>query len=223
MSTVLCIDTASAEIAVALAVDGAIVASVSHDATMQHSQVLLATIDGVLGRRRQELTGIAVVRGPGNYAGLRVGLATAQGLALSLRLPIRGISTLEAAVRAAGVAECVAIHPAGRGEFGVQAFNGGVASGPMYVATTEELIAAHPHPPIPPPDPGEEEFIAALVGEGAGAFEGIEVTPGARCRAALLALIRDFDSGANAEVDAVYLREPNITLPRAKPAAAVGR
>jgi tRNA threonylcarbamoyladenosine biosynthesis protein TsaB len=222
VSTILCIDTASAEIAVALAFDGAIVASVSRDATMQHSQVLLATIAGVLGGRRQELTGIAVVRGPGNYAGLRVGLATAQGLALSLSVPIRGISTLEAAARAGDTPDCLAIHPAGRGEFAAQRFRHGAATDSMHVATAEEF-ARRPHPSPPSPDPGEGEQHGMLAGEGAGAFGGIEVTPDERCRAALLALIGDFDSGANAEVDAVYLREPNITLPRAKPAAAVGR
>lgn len=219
MTTILCIDTASPEIAVALAVDGEVVESVTRDATMQHSQVLLATIDQVLGDRRQELAGIAVVRGPGNYAGLRVGLATAQGLALSLGVPVRGVSTFEAAARAAGVAQCLAIHPAGRGEFGVQAFRNGTPAGEMRVSTSEDL-GARPHP-ARSLEAGERETTAAtLVGEGAAAFAGTEVSPGQRCTAALLALLPEFETGASADVDAVYLREPNITLPRARPTAA---
>lgn len=209
MSIILAIDTASPEIAIVLAADGQIVDSVTRDATMQHSQVLLAAIDDVLGASRPELAGIAVVRGPGNYAGLRVGLATAQGLALSVGVPVRGISTLEAAMKAAAVGDCLAIHPAGRGEFALQPFQGGVAEGAMRVSTADELR--------------ERADRRTVVGEGARAFGGIDVGPAARCRAALLALLPEFESGAGADVDALYLREPNITLPRAKPVPARSR
>lgn len=62
---------------------------------------------------------IAVVDGPGSYTGLRVGLATAKGLAMARGLPVAGVDALEALAFAAGPlpgdAVAVAAVPAGRG------------------------------------------------------------------------------------------------------------
>jgi tRNA threonylcarbamoyladenosine biosynthesis protein TsaB len=46
---------------------------------------------------------IAVGLGPGSFTGLRVGIATARGLSVSLGLPVRGVCTLDAL--AAGIGE----------------------------------------------------------------------------------------------------------------------
>ncbi|CAN5480574.1 tRNA (adenosine(37)-N6)-threonylcarbamoyltransferase complex dimerization subunit type 1 TsaB [soil metagenome] len=47
------------------------------------------------GIRASDLTGIAVAIGPGMFNGLRVGISLAKGFALSLGVPIVGVSTLE--------------------------------------------------------------------------------------------------------------------------------
>ncbi|MFH1386379.1 MAG: tRNA (adenosine(37)-N6)-threonylcarbamoyltransferase complex dimerization subunit type 1 TsaB [bacterium] len=44
----------------------------------------------------KQLDGVAVTQGPGSYSGLRGGLAMAKTLAQTLKIPIVGISTLEA-------------------------------------------------------------------------------------------------------------------------------
>lgn len=196
MSTILAIDTASSEIALAVAVDGAIVATTTVEGGQDHSRLLLPAIDAILGARRADLAGIAVVRGPGSYAGLRVGVATAHGLALAMGLPVRGISTLAAVARAAGLPEVTAVHPAGRGEFAAQLFVEGEASGPIRAVQPDALQGL------------------TTAGEGASQFGGTEVSAETRIQAALLALLPSFTEAENEPVDALYLREPNITVPR---------
>jgi tRNA threonylcarbamoyladenosine biosynthesis protein TsaB len=64
---------------------------------------LLPQLDSLLAEAGWHLSSadlIAVGIGPGSFTGLRVGLATAKGLALSTRLPLVGVSSLEAAAQA---------------------------------------------------------------------------------------------------------------------------
>jgi len=202
VNLVLAIDTASTDFALALALDGNVAASLTRDGAQDHSRLLLAAIDELLGAHRSELSAVVAVRGPGSYAGLRVGLATAQGLALAAGVPIRGIGTMEAVAAASGLRDFTAIHPAGRGEFAVQDFRDGQSAAPLRVAAEDELRGA-----------------PNLAGEGAGALGGLEVTPEARCRAALQALLPTLATASDDGVEAIYLREPNITTPR-RPAGA---
>jgi len=46
-----------------------------------------------------DLTGLAVSLGPGSFTGLRIGLGVAKGLALSHRIPLVGIPTLDVVAR----------------------------------------------------------------------------------------------------------------------------
>jgi tRNA threonylcarbamoyladenosine biosynthesis protein TsaB len=78
---------------------------------------LLADIDEVLseaGIQREDLEAIAVGTGPGRYTGLRMGLVTARALALSLDVPVAGVSTL--AALAHGAAGAIPIVDARRRE-----------------------------------------------------------------------------------------------------------
>lgn len=72
-----------------------------------HSQHLLPMIQQVLADADitpRELGGIAVSGGPGSFTGLRIGMAAAKSMAQVLRIPIAGVSTLEAlALNVAGV------------------------------------------------------------------------------------------------------------------------
>ncbi|MGH9318172.1 MAG: tRNA (adenosine(37)-N6)-threonylcarbamoyltransferase complex dimerization subunit type 1 TsaB [Thermoanaerobaculia bacterium] len=125
---VLALDTASPDPAVALLVGGkTFVERLPSD--QQASVVLLSA----LGRCRcaagisiEEFARIAVCAGPGSFTGLRVGLATAWGLARALGLPLETVSTLEAiaeTARAPGLGRVTAALDAGRGEVVMESFS----------------------------------------------------------------------------------------------------
>lgn len=66
----------------------------------RHAERLLPAIDSLLGELELgagDLDGLAVAIGPGSFTGLRIGIATVEGLALSAGLPAVGVSSLEAA------------------------------------------------------------------------------------------------------------------------------
>ncbi|MEX1169834.1 MAG: tRNA (adenosine(37)-N6)-threonylcarbamoyltransferase complex dimerization subunit type 1 TsaB [Chloroflexota bacterium] len=98
--TILAFDTATTRVVVATGTpDGRVDGITTWAAGYRHGETLLATIGRFLGEqniRRSRLTGIVVGTGPGAFTGLRVGIATAKGLAHGMALPIVGVSTAEA-------------------------------------------------------------------------------------------------------------------------------
>ena len=102
---ILAIDTATTRVVVASgSPDGQIDGITTWAAGYRHGETLLLSIARFLGEqnlRRSRLTGIVVGTGPGAFTGLRVGIATAKGLAHGLGLPIAGVSTGEAILAAA--------------------------------------------------------------------------------------------------------------------------
>lgn len=113
------IDTASQDIAVAILDGERVLAERRWRLETTASRELLAGIEAVLrdaGIDRNAIEAIAVDIGPGAYTGLRSGVATAQGLALGLGIPLAGVARLEADAfphLAPGV-PVVAVHAAGR-------------------------------------------------------------------------------------------------------------
>ena len=102
---ILAIDTATTHVVVASGTpDGQIDGLTTWTAGYRHGETLLPSIARFLadqGLDRSSLGGIVVGTGPGAFTGLRVGIATAKGLAHGLGLPIAGVSTAEAILAAA--------------------------------------------------------------------------------------------------------------------------
>ncbi|MHB8124743.1 MAG: tRNA (adenosine(37)-N6)-threonylcarbamoyltransferase complex dimerization subunit type 1 TsaB [Desulfitobacteriaceae bacterium] len=95
----LCIDTTTKVTALALAEDDHLVAEGFLHTSMNHSERLIPMLDQLLGAaawRLGDLDLIGVVRGPGSFTGIRIGIATAQGLAQVLKVPMLSVLSLDA-------------------------------------------------------------------------------------------------------------------------------
>ena len=106
---ILLVDTATTRAVIALgAADGTLIEQRLWTAGYRHGEELLARINALLtdrGVALADLGALAVGTGPGAFTGLRVGIATAKGLAHAMHLPIVGIPTgLALLDAAAGVA-----------------------------------------------------------------------------------------------------------------------
>ena len=96
---VLALETSTLAGGVALVDGERLVAEYVLDVSVTHSERLLSAIDRVLGDAGwtpRDLDGLAVSIGPGSFTGLRIGVSTAKGLALALRVPIAAVPTLDA-------------------------------------------------------------------------------------------------------------------------------
>jgi len=162
------------------------------------AQTLLEDVDALLrqaGAHPSELDRLAVGVGPGSFTGVRIGLAVARGLALSLDLPGSGVSTLVAL--AAGAPGALPVIDAKRRE----------------VFT---LLAGEPRVLAPQELPLEAGWVC--VGDGATRYRalleerGASVPPDdderhlprARFHAALAGETRPVD-----ELEPLYLRVPD--------------
>jgi len=124
---ILAVETATLSGSIALTRGDELIASVSGDPSVSHSNTLLADLDELLRQTTVKLAEIdlfAVAAGPGSFTGLRIGIATVKGLAATLGQPVAAIPTLHAVALAGGPAEAsVALLPAGRGEVFAQSFS----------------------------------------------------------------------------------------------------
>ena len=143
----LSIDTASDLASVALSREGAVLDEITWLCRRNHTVELLPTIDRLFkgaGADSRDLTAIFVTAGPGAYTGLRVGIATAKGMARALDLPLLGVGRLELdAYPHAGITgTVVAVHRAGRGDLAWASYAGGPwrELTPPKLSKPEELV-----------------------------------------------------------------------------------
>ena len=109
---IVALDTTTKSGSVALLHDGIVRIERPGDPTVTHGQRLPADLAEVLelaGVRIEDVDLLAVAAGPGSFTGLRVGIATIQGLAMGRGTRVVAVSALEALARAGTNAQ----HPIG--------------------------------------------------------------------------------------------------------------
>jgi tRNA threonylcarbamoyladenosine biosynthesis protein TsaB len=95
---ILGIDTATAQVSVAVGGHEGVLASTQSVRGKQHAEVLTPAIEFTCRQARVELSEISVVAvdlGPGLFTGLRVGVAAAKAMAHALRVPMIGVPSLD--------------------------------------------------------------------------------------------------------------------------------
>ena len=149
----LALDTATSTAGIAVVDGDRVLAEARHDTAGRGADLLVA-IDRVCreaGVAPGELDAIAVGAGPGSFTGLRIGMATAKGIAFAASRPLWAVSSRAARadgaprelatgqrVTGAGGVLCAALD-ARRGEVFAGCFRGGVALAPERVLAPHEL------------------------------------------------------------------------------------
>jgi tRNA threonylcarbamoyladenosine biosynthesis protein TsaB len=126
---ILALDTSSAAGSAALVRDGVVVVERAGDPSRTHGERLPGELMAILreaGADLKDVDRFAVSVGPGSFTGLRVGIATIQGLAMARRTLVTPVSSFEAlAWHARGTAEAIATWiDAHRGEVFATLFDG---------------------------------------------------------------------------------------------------
>jgi tRNA threonylcarbamoyladenosine biosynthesis protein TsaB len=149
---ILGIETATSICGVSIADSERIIAEIRFNIKNIHAEVLAESIEQLLrlsGIALKRVAAFAVSIGPGSFTGLRIGLATAKGLAFASEKPVVAVSTLLAQVAACGLwsvlsDQCqkvimVPVIKARQGEIYTARFR---SEWPMPIAESEEVLLA---------------------------------------------------------------------------------
>lgn len=214
----LALDTATEACSLALYHEGAVLARFEN-AGRSHTERLLPLFQSLLaesGLRFAQLDGLVCGIGPGSFAGVRIGVGFAKGLALARDLPVVGVSSLAMLAQAAldaGAQRALAVIDARMGEV----YHG------AYQRDAQGLAQLADEPGVCAPDalPAPAAGDWHCVGTGWGTYpQMLDAAPGIHrvqidgtalpdARAALRLALPQFEAGTAASGDALaplYLR-----------------
>jgi len=222
---VLAVDTCFARCAVALAERRdavAVVASHAQAMTRGHAATLTPMVDDALrqaGWRPADLDLIAVTIGPGSFTGVRIGIAMARGLAMTLRCPVAGVLTTDALLRGAKSADhahtdgvIVVAIASGRGDYFLA-----VSDAPPFAGDARALAPLLKGRRAILVGDGARPLLTELHGLGVLAETGISSPAIDPAIVAVSALAKGVDYWATANIREglprpLYLRGADVTL-----------
>ena len=145
----LTFDVATTSCSVACWSDGIITDEYLECSKKQQAEILIPMILRTMEKAKIKFTSldcIAVTIGPGSFTGVRIGLATARGLALASKLPLVGVTTLQTLASAISIQKpneiIVVTLDARRDQVYIQLFsNPEIPISDPFVASSEELHA----------------------------------------------------------------------------------
>jgi tRNA threonylcarbamoyl adenosine modification protein YeaZ len=229
------LDTSSALGSVALYDGETLVAEAEQRVSNAHGESLLPMLDALfrrVGWKAADVQRWAVGIGPGSFTGTRIALATAKGIVIATGAELVGVTSLDAVARGVGAEGelVVSVLGAGKGEVFLQAVRRGGESGGAVIAPEHRALG------------DVAERIAAVLGPdgawvvGEGAKEVWAEIPEAQAPGGLRfrleaphdlprawcvgELARGRAADAADRLEPLYVRPPEITLPRPKGSAA---
>ena len=107
---ILAFETSSKAASVALLQDGCLLGEYLQNSGQTHSRTVMEMARNLLHNcdlTPGDVDAAACAAGPGSFTGVRIGLAAAKGFAWGREIPLVGVSTLEAMVRGAAMADGV--------------------------------------------------------------------------------------------------------------------
>jgi len=163
---ILALDTSTSTASVAFFDGERVLSETTWLAGREHSTRLLIEVEIALdrvGRSVEQLTGLAVARGPGSFTGVRVAISVAKGMAAGLSIPAWGVSTLDALALAATPSELPVrvVVEAGRARYATALYADGEQVDAPRLATLQQLIELITSPTI---------VVGELTGDARAAF-----------------------------------------------------
>ena len=222
---VLALDTTTMNGSVAICCNGELRAARQWTAVESHSTRLLQEIEASLhdcSAAWEDLTHLAAVNGPGSFTGIRIGLGTVQGLAHALGKPVLGITALETLACAAGqgLGAIHAVIDARRNQVFHQLFdrNSEWAPKPTHPPQCEDYIEwLHRLSQSPGSFIGSGAILyrneIEKLGDAYKVLPTVEYLASHAAQIATWRILAGRDQGS-ATIDALYLRPPDVLLPR---------
>ncbi len=219
-SSILAMDTAGGACSAALWRNGQMVANRFELLRRGHAERLVPMIEAVMADGAMayaDLDCLAVTLGPGGFTGVRIGLATARGLALACGRPLVGVSNFQVLATAAKAdappdGSLAVVIDAKRHDLYVQAFASDLRPRTDPASILPENLADF-LPPGPLVLVGDGAQQAMPVLEAARRRVTLSKTPGAVDAARLAELVAAEDLGLAGAlpVEPLYLRPPDAT------------
>jgi tRNA threonylcarbamoyladenosine biosynthesis protein TsaB len=219
----LAIETATPGSSVAVVEDRRTLAAASRIDRMGHAGFLVPAIDfcfDQVGWSPEDLDAVGVDVGPGLYTGIRVGVATAQGLAAAFGVPIIPVVSVDTLALEARTGHRMiwALIDARRGEFAVARYRpvpgGVVRESATELMDPEELKAALQ-------STGDDCLVVGDVAElPEGYFRGMHHVKTGRPRYPYAVALAEIAAGkyerddypAADDIRPEYMREPDVTI-----------